>query len=385
MQLNEYQSKRQLARYGIPIPEGYLAHTPDAVFEIAERINTPVIVKAQVLAAGRDKAGGIRLAYTPEEARQHAEDILGMTIASLTVDHVLVEAAIAFRQEIYLGISVDRDAGKPVLLVTAQADNGVKKAVRSNPQIVMREMIDPFLGIRTHQITAAVSGINLPHQHWRTFADIATRLYHCFTKSDATSVELIPLIITEDSQLMALDAKLYVDTNALFRQPLFQHEVVPDDAQRIAQEVGVNYVPLAGDVACIANGAASAMVLMDMLDERYGISASAFIDICNRLDEDTLTDALSIALTNPNTKAILLHLFGARVPCNIIAESLLKAFQHLTLDTPIVVYFQGIGSNTARYTIAEAKVLNLRIASTLAEAVQKTQQVLREVQHDYSG
>ncbi|GAB4510555.1 MAG: ADP-forming succinate--CoA ligase subunit beta [Anaerolineae bacterium] len=391
MELQEYQSKFCLMEYGIPIPEGTVAQTPEEVYAIANRLERPVIIKAQVLAAGRDQSGGIKVAETPDQARELAEGILSLSINGLKVRKVLVEVVVAFEHEIYLAIDTDRALGKPVLLITSKSDLSVKRAVRSNPDIVLREPINPFLGIRAHQITGAISGINLPAQHWQKFTAITQALYKCYAERDATSAEIIPLVITTDEHLVALDAKVYIDDNALYRQEQFSTLQRYDDEtsdQATARAAGIDFVMLNGEVACIGNGAGLTMALMDMVaaaGKDQAVRPGAFIDVCDRLDVNTLSEAFLLGLGKPEIGVIAINIFSGVMNCEDVADNLLEAYRRTMPDIPVIIRLDGLGAAVGRQQLVDASGVNLFVAKTTAEIAQRAADFLSEKHYGYSG
>ncbi|MCA9906083.1 MAG: ADP-forming succinate--CoA ligase subunit beta, partial [Anaerolineae bacterium] len=305
MNLHEYQSKQRFGKFGVPIPHGKVATAPQEVYEIARELGGPVVVKSQVLVGGRGKAGGIKLAQNAEEAQQLAETILGMQIKGLTVRKVLVDPASKFVKEIYLGIVNDRAAGKPVMMASSEGGVEIEEVARTNPTAIIREQIDPFLGLRDYQARNLASGINLPREHWRAFVKIAQSLYACYLDSDAVLAEINPLVITADQQLLALDGKMSIDDNALFRHTDLAEMRDTDaepEAETQARAADISYVKLDGQIGCMVNGAGLAMTTMDMTKLFGGeeIGPANFLDIGGGAQADKVAAALRIILSDPN-------------------------------------------------------------------------------------
>lgn len=377
MNLHEYQSKDRFADYGIPVPQGKVADTPDEVFAIAQSMGSPVVVKSQVLVGGRGKAGGIKLAKTPEEARTHASQILGMSIKGHTVNRVLVDPAANIAQEIYLGITNDRAAAKPVLMASAEGGVEIEEVNRTNPEAIIREHIDPFMGLYNYQTVRVARGIDLPRQHWRAFSRIAHALYQCFVKSDAALAEINPLVITEEGELKALDGKMVIDDNALLRQPALaglRDSSAEPEAEIQAREAGISYVKLGGQIGCMVNGAGLAMTTMDitmLYGDADGIGPANFLDIGGGAKAETVATALRIILSDPNVKAVLFNIFGGITRGDEVAHGIIEAYNEVKPDVPMIIRLQGTNASEGRAIIDEANIANFITASTLTEAAQK--------------
>jgi len=375
--LHEYQSKRRFEEFGIPIPHGKLATTPLEARLIAEGLGGAVVVKAQVLTGGRGKAGGVRLARTPQEAEAFAGEILGMSIRGHTVRKVLIDPASAIKQEIYLGITNDRLARMPVIMGSAEGGMDIEQVNRVKPEAIIREHIDPLLGLRGYQINALAAGIELPYDLWRQFQRIAQGLYRCYSASDATLCEINPLVITQDGDLLALDGKMSIDDNSLFRHPdlaaLRDTEAEPPEETK-AREAGLNYVKLDGQIGCLVNGAGLAMATMDMTSiygEADGIGPANFLDIGGGADAEAVAAALRIILADPNVKAILLNIFGGITRADEVARGVIQAFSEFQTPIPKVVRLVGTNEELGRQLLEEANIPNMITATTLSEAAQK--------------
>ncbi len=374
MNLHEYQSKRRFEEFGVPIPHGEVAETPQQARQIAERLGRPVVVKAQVLIGGRGKAGGVKLAQTPAEAEAHAQAILGMDIRGHTVRKVLIDPASNIKQEIYLGITNDRAARKPLIMCSAEGGMDIEQVNRVKPEAIIREHIDPLLGLRDYQINALALGIELPYELWRSFTRLAHSLWRCYVASDATLAEINPLIITAEGELLAVDGKMSIDDNSLYRHPdlaaLRDTSAEPESETR-ARAADLSYVKLDGQIGCMVNGAGLAMATLDMTSiygEADGIGPANFLDIGGGADAETVAAALRIILADPDVKAILLNIFGGITRADEVARGVIQAFAEFNTNIPKVVRLVGTNEEEGRRLLAEAAIPNMTTAITLSEA-----------------
>jgi succinyl-CoA synthetase beta subunit len=372
--LHEYQSKIRFAEFGIPIPKGKVAPDPHSAYEIAKEIGGPVVIKAQVLTGGRGKAGGVKLAKNPEEAQQRADDILGMDIKGHKVLKVLIDPASEIKAEIYLGVTNDRAARKPVLMASAQGGMDIEEVNRVSPEKIIREHVDPFLGLRDYQIRNLAYGIELPRELWKQFMAIARNLYRAYIESDATLAEINPLIIDGSGNLLAVDGKMSIDDSALFRHPdlaEMRDTSAEPTAETQARAAGLNFIKLDGEIGCMVNGAGLAMATMDMT-KLFGGSPANFLDIGGGARAEEVTTALRIILSDPNVKAILFNIFGGITRCDEVAKGILAAMNEVKLTLPMVVRLVGTNEEEGRRLLNEANIPNMITASTLADAAQKS-------------
>ncbi len=384
MKLHEYQSKFRFAEYGIPIPRGKVATTPQEAFEITKEIGEPVVVKAQVLVGGRGKAGGIRLAMTPEEAEQHASAILGMEIKGLTVKKVLIDPAASIASELYLGVTTDRAARRTVVIASSEGGVDIEEVAASTPEKIVRLHVDPFLGLRDYQARDIANAIGLPRENWKEFVDIAKALYQCYLDNDASLAEINPLIITGEGNLLAIDGKMVIDDNALFRHPDLAEMRDTDEespAETQARQAGLSYVKLDGEIGCMVNGAGLAMATMDMT-KLFGGSPANFLDIGGGAQADKVAAALRIILSDPNVKVVLLNIFGGITRCDEVARGILTALEEVNTNVPMVVRLVGTNEEEGRAILADA---NLITASTLAEAARKAVEAARSTSVEREG
>jgi succinyl-CoA synthetase beta subunit len=379
VKLHEYQSKFRFAEYGIPIPQGKVASSPQEAFEIAKEIGGPVVVKAQVLVGGRGKAGGVRLAKTPQEAEQAAASILGMDIKGLTVKKVLIDPAADIQDEIYLGVTTDRAARRTVMMASAAGGVDIEEVAATTPEKIIRTHVDPFLGLLNHQARIIANGIGLPRASWNQFMQIAQSLYRCYLGSDATLAEINPLIVTGSGSLLAVDGKMVLDDNALFRHPNLAEMRDTDEeapAETQARQAGLSYVKLDGEIGCMVNGAGLAMATMDMT-KLFGGSPANFLDIGGGAQADKVAAALRIILADPNVKAILFNIFGGITRGDEVARGILQALEEVPTDLPMVARLVGTKEEEGRAILAEA---NMITANTLADAAQKAVEAVKNTQ-----
>lgn len=373
MNLHEYQTKEQFAKYGIPVPMGRTATTPEEAAEITKELGVAVI-KAQVLAGGRGKAGGVKVVKSPEEAREVAGKILGMEIKGLTVHRVLVDPGANIDKEIYLGIVNDRAAAKPVLIASSEGGVEIEIVAHENPDAIIREYIDPVLGLHPYQTMNVASGINLPREHWDAFSKIALNLWKVYLASDAILAEINPLVITKENTLIALDGKMVIDDNALSRHPdlvKLRDTTAEPEAETRAREAGISYVQLNGQIGCMVNGAGLAMATMDMVKlygEADGIGPANFLDIGGGAQAERVAAALRIILSDTNVKAVLFNIFGGITRGDEVARGLLTAYEEIKPDVPMVIRLVGTNAEQGLEIIKNSGIPNLTGASTLTEA-----------------
>jgi succinyl-CoA synthetase beta subunit len=370
MKLHEYQSKQIFAKYGIPIPKGRVAATAYEAKQVAEELGGRVVVKSQVLVGGRGKAGGIRLAKTPEEASAVASQILAMEIKGLRVRKVLVDEAANIGKEIYLGITNDRAARKPVMMASAAGGIDIEEVARETPEKIIKVHIDPLLGLRDYQARDIAAGIDLPRDHWRTFGQIAHGLWRAYLENDATLAEINPLVITSDNRLAALDGKMILDDNALFRHPELgeMRDLDVEAASEVeARKYGLSFIKLDGNIGCMVNGAGLAMTTMDII-KLYNGEPANFLDIGGGAGSDKVSAALRIILADPNVKAVLINIFGGITRGDEVARGILAALEVVKTNVPMVVRLVGTNAEEGSRLLSDAQ---METAETLAEAAKK--------------
>ncbi len=369
MKLHEYQAKRIFGKYGVPVPEGEVATTPEEARAIAERIGGPVVVKAQVLVGGRGKAGGVKLAKTPEEAEEKAREILGMDIKGLTVKKVLIDPAADIQDEIYLGMIIDRARQRVVMMASAEGGVEIEEVAATNPDAIKKVAVDPFLGMKGYQAIGMASALGLDKSQFRPFTKIATGLYNAFVASDAELAEINPLVVQGDGSLLAVDGKMVLDDNGLFRHPDLAEKRDLDEedpAETKAREAGLSYIKLDGEIGCMVNGAGLAMATMDIV-KHFGGAPANFLDIGGGADAAKVAAALEIILSDPHVKAVLVNIFGGITRCDEVAKGLLTAIEEVKPDVPFVIRLVGTNEEEGRALLADA---DFPTARTLADAAQ---------------
>ena len=369
MKLHEYQSKRVFAQYGVPIPNGEVATTPAQARAIAGKIGKPVVIKSQVLVGGRGKAGGIKLARTPDEAEEVAGHILGMDIKGLTVKQVLVDEAADIRSEIYLGAVLDRSARKVAIMASSEGGVEIEEVAAQTPEKIVTVHAHPLLGMQGFQARQLAYGIGLPKEHIAAFTRIALSLYQAFVESDASLAEINPLVINGDNQLQAVDGKILLDDSALPRQEQLAALRDPDEdspTEAEARESGLSYIDLDGEIGCMVNGAGLAMATMDII-KLYGGNPANFLDIGGGAGADKVLAALRIILRDTRVKAVLINIFGGITRCDEVANGIVEAINSLSVEVPIVVRMVGVNEDEGRQILAAS---NLPSADRLSEAVQ---------------
>jgi succinyl-CoA synthetase beta subunit len=333
-------------------------------------LGSRVVVKSQVLVGGRGKAGGIRLAKSADEAGELASQILAMEIKGLPVRKVLVDEAANIETEIYLGITNDRGARKPVMMASAAGGVEIEEVARLTPEKIVKVHIDPLLGLRDYQARDIAAGIDMPRDHWRLFGRIAKGLWQAYQECDATLAEINPLVITAENQLLAVDGKMLIDDNALFRQQRLAEMRdldVEAPSEIEARRYGLSFIKLDGSIGCMVNGAGLAMTTMDII-KLFGGEPANFLDIGGGASSERVAAALRIILADPNVKAVLYNIFGGITRCDEVARGILSALEEVKSDVPMVVRLVGTNAEQGRQILADADMIT---AETLAEAAKK--------------
>jgi succinyl-CoA synthetase beta subunit len=368
--LHEYQAKRIFAQYGVPIPRGDVAATPEEARVIAKELGGRVVVKSQVLTGGRGKAGGVKLAEDADQAEIAAGQILGMKIKNFTVRKVLIDRAADIQDEIYLAMLIDRTRRLPMMMASAAGGMDIEQVAAETPEKIIRVHIDPMIGLRPYQSTYAASAMGLPTSAWRQFHKVASSLYKAFRAVDASLAEINPLILTGDGKLMAVDGKLSIDDNAIFRQPeLAEMRDVDEEtpAEREARHNGLSYIQLDGNIGCMVNGAGLAMATMDVI-KLFGGQPANFLDIGGGATTESVTAALKIILSDKNVKAVLFNIFGGIVRGDEVATGIVEALEEVKTDVPMVVRLLGTNAEEGMRILSAA---NMQTATLLTEAAKK--------------
>lgn len=369
MKLQEFQARKILVRHGVPVPNGEVASTAKEARFIAEALRGPVVVKAQVLVGGRGKAGGVKLANNPRDAEQAALEILGMSIKGVTVRQVLVAQAVSIEQELYLGLTVDRRAKSVVVMASAEGGVEIEDVARETPDRIVKAYCHPTLGLSEYQVRELAVAIGLHKDLLRDFATIGQRLYDTMVGADASLIEINPLVVTS-GRLMALDAKIVLDDNALYRHKDLElmrdlGEEHPDETE--ARQEGLSFVKLEGNIGCVVNGAGLAMATMDLVKQQ-GKEPANFLDIGGGARAESVLAALRIISSDPEIKAVLFNIFGGITRCDEVAAGIVAARNELGLKLPVVVRLQGTNAEQATQILAGADII---AATSMEEATRK--------------
>jgi succinyl-CoA synthetase beta subunit len=370
MKIHEYQAKEIFAQGGIPVPPGKVATTVQEAVEIAEDIDRPVMVKAQVHVGGRGKAGGVKYAENVEAAKIWAQGILGMDIKGLKVKKILVTEAVDITSETYLGIILDRATKMAVIMISGAGGIDIEEVAAKTPEKIHKLAVDPRVGLRGYQARALAYNVFRDIKLVRQVSDIIMKLYDIFWKVDASLVEINPLITTPINQVIAIDAKINIDDNGLFRQKnvAAMRDLDAEDPSEVeAREAGLSFIKLDGNIGCIVNGAGLAMATMDLV-KHYGGDPANFLDIGGSSNPDKVLTAMRIILRDPNVKAILINIFGGITRCDDVATGIVSAFKELHPEVPVVTRLTGTNEAAASKILKSVK---LKSAPTLDEVVKK--------------
>ncbi|MFD1685867.1 ADP-forming succinate--CoA ligase subunit beta [Halobellus litoreus] len=378
MRLHEYQAKNVFADAGVPIPESHLATTVEEVVEAVSEIGYPAAIKAQVHVGGRGKAGGIKIATSEEEARQYADEILGMDLKGYTVEKVLVEAGVDFENELYVGITMDRGEGEPVAMVSTEGGVDIESVAEETPEAIAREHIDPAFGLHPYQARKAVYDAGIPKDVAGDVASILSTLYELYESKDASEIEINPVMITADREVVAADAVMNIDEDALFRQPdlaEMEEEAAEDDLEAKANEYGFDYVRLAGNVGIIGNGAGLVMTTLDLVDH-FGGQPANFLDIGGGAKAERVANALDMVFSDENVDAVVFNIFGGITRGDEVAKGINEALESFD-EIPKKVVVRLAGTNAEE----GMEILNtdlVDVEATLEDAVQRAVQNAQE-------
>lgn len=385
MKIHEYQAKAILGEFGVPVPRGRVASTPAEAAGIARELGGTVVVKAQIHAGGRGKGGGVKLAASPEEAERVASGILGMMLRThqtapegQRVARVLVEEGMEIRQELYLGIVIDRKVGLPVIMASSAGGVEIEEVARTRPDAIAKAHVDPATGIRGFHTRRLGFGLGLRGDQVKVAADVIGRLYSAFEQTDCSLAEINPLVVTGDGRLLALDAKMNFDDNALFRHPEIQALRDLDEESPLEVEASkhsLNYIKLDGTVGCMVNGAGLAMATMDIIKLAGGEPAN-FLDVGGGASAEQIENAFRILISDPHVKAVLINIFGGILRCDRLAEGVIKAVKTLGVTLPIVIRMEGTNVELGQQMLRESG-LNFIAAQGMKDAAAKAVQAAR--------
>jgi succinyl-CoA synthetase beta subunit len=370
MKIHEYQAREIFRDYGIPVPDGILCYTISEIENAARKLNCMVVVKAQVLAGGRGKAGGVKLARNVDEAIAAGKQILGMEIKGLTVEKVLVTPAADIEKEFYIGFTNDRNSKSVTLMASAEGGVEIEEVAKNTPEKIIKFPVNPLTGLLDYQARDIALQLFGNIRQAQKAASILTKLYKLYVETDSTLAEINPLILTPGGDVLAIDGKMNFDDNALYRQPRILAMREPDEAELqeiAAHEKGLTYIKLDGEIGCMVNGAGLAMATMDMI-KLYGGSPANFLDIGGSSNPQKVIDAMNILLGDKNVKAVMINIFGGITRCDDVAKGLIKALEVIMTDIPIVVRLSG---TNAKEGLALLKETGLPTVSSMSEAAQK--------------
>lgn len=379
MNIHEYQGKAVLRQYGVTVPQGEVAFSVEEAVQIAEKLGGKAVVKAQIHAGGRGKAGGVKVAKNLDEVRTYAEQILGMTLVThqtgpegKLVKRLLIEELSDIKKEYYVGVVVDRATGRVVMMASEEGGTEIEEVAAKTPEKIFKEVIDPAVGLQAFQARKLAYAINIPSELVNQAVKFMTSLYQAFVDKDCSIAEINPLVVTGDGKVIALDAKLNFDSNALFRHKdiLELRDLDEEDPKEIeASKYDLSYIALDGNIGCMVNGAGLAMATMDTIKYFGGLPAN-FLDVGGGATAEKVTAAFKIILSDPNVKGILVNIFGGIMKCDVIAEGVIEAAKEIGLDKPLVVRLEGTNVDLGKQKLNESG-LNIVAADSLADAAEK--------------
>ena len=380
MKIHEYQAKTILARPGVPVPRGEVTANSGEASDIAKRLGTSVVVvKAQIHAGGRGKGGGVKVAKSPDDAAKFAKDILGMTLVThqtgpegRVVGRILIEEGLEMQRELYLSLLLDRAAGKPVMMASAAGGMDIEEVAEKTPEKIVKVYIEPAVGLVPFEARQLGFAIGLDGAQVNKFVKLATALYDAFVATDASLVEINPLVVTAAGDLLALDAKMNFDDNALYRHPDVKElrDTSEEDPLEIeASKFNLNYIHLDGNIGCMVNGAGLAMATMDIIKLAGGEPAN-FLDVGGGANAEQIKNAFRILMADKNVKAVLINIFGGILRCDVLAQGVVAAAREMEIKVPLVVRLEGTNVDLGKKILAESG-LKIIPADDLADAAQK--------------
>ncbi len=387
MKIHEYQAKEILRKFDVAVPRGKVAFSVEEAVEAAKELKSKIsVVKAQIHAGGRGKGGGVKVAKGIKEVRKYAEEILGMQLVThqtgpegKKVNRLLIEEGINIAKELYVGITLDRVSSKNVLMVSTEGGVEIEKVAAETPELIIKETIDPAIGLQAYQARKLAFGLGLEGMQHKNCVKFLIALYRAYEMSDASLAEINPLVVTEEGDVIALDAKMNFDDNALYRHKdiLAFRDIDEEDALEIeASKYNLNYIKLDGNVGCMVNGAGLAMATMDIIKLSGGEPAN-FLDVGGTANKETVANGFKIILSDKNVKAILINIFGGIVRCDRVAQGVIDAVHEVGVKVPIVIRLEGTNAEEAAELLDKSK-LNFDVANSLQEAAEKVTKILLE-------
>lgn len=386
MKIHEYQAKEILRKFNVPVPRGFVADSPSQVVGFAKDLGSDVVVvKAQIHAGGRGKGGGVKLAKSPEEAKKLAGEILGMKLVThqtgpegKEVLKVLIEEGLPIKQELYIGVVIDRASESVVVMASNEGGVEIEVVAEKSPEKILKAFVDPSVGLTAYQARSLAFGIGLKGKEALSCAAFLLKLYKAFEATDASLAEINPLIVTEDGRIIALDAKVNFDDNALYRHPDFVElrDVSEEDPLEVeASKNDLNYIKLDGEVGCMVNGAGLAMATMDLV-KLAGSMPANFLDVGGAASVERVAAAFRILMSDKNVKAVLINIFGGIVRCDRVAGGVIEAMKQVKVDVPVVIRLRGTNSEEARKMLEESD-FDFLVADGLAEVAEKVIQAMK--------
>ncbi|WP_141500791.1 ADP-forming succinate--CoA ligase subunit beta [Paenibacillus luteus] len=380
MNIHEYQGKAVLKQYGVVVPEGKVAFSVDEAVEAAKALGTPVVVvKAQIHAGGRGKAGGVKVAKSIDEVRAYASEILGKVLVThqtgpegKEVKRLLIEQGCDIKKEYYIGVVLDRGTGRVVIMASEEGGTEIEEVAEHSPEKIFKEIVDPAVGLQAFQARKLAYAINIPNELVNKTVKFMISLYTAFVEKDASIAEINPLVVTGDGQVIALDAKLNFDSNALYRHKdiVELRDLEEEDAKEIeASKFDLSYIALDGNIGCLVNGAGLAMATMDII-KYYGGDPANFLDVGGGATAEKVTEAFKIILSDEKVKGIFVNIFGGIMRCDVIANGVVEAAKQVGLDRPLVVRLEGTNVDLGK-TILKESGLNIVAADSMADGAQK--------------
>ncbi|MEW6489273.1 MAG: ADP-forming succinate--CoA ligase subunit beta [Thermodesulfobacteriota bacterium] len=379
MNIHEFQAKQVLQKYGVPVPRGIVCSTPDEVEKAAGELGTPVVVKAQIHAGGRGKAGGVKVVKSPAEARAAAAGILGKKLVThqtgpqgKEVLKVYVEEGRDIARELYLGMVIDRATGLVTLMASTEGGMEIEEVAAKTPEKILKQAVDPAAGFQPFHARKLAYGLGLEGEALKNGQKFMAALYRAFLETDASMLEINPLVVTKQGDVLALDAKMNFDNNALYRHKelLELRDTTEEDPKELeASKFDLNYISLDGSIGCMVNGAGLAMATMDII-KLHGAAPANFLDVGGGASAEQVTNAFRLILSDPSVKAVLVNIFGGIMRCDTIAEGIIAAAKTVHLDRPLVVRLQGTNVDLGRKMLAESG-LPIITAETMTEAAEK--------------
>lgn len=380
MNVHEYQAKELLRSYGVPVPNGIAAFTVEEAVDASEQLSGPIkVVKAQIHAGGRGKAGGVKLAKSQEEVKEYATELLGKTLVThqtgpegKVVQRLLVEEGCAIDKEYYLGIVLDRVTGRVVIMGSSEGGMDIEEVAEATPEKIIKEVVDPAVGLQGFQARKLAFAMGVPVKLVNKFVGMVTKLYNFFVDKDCSIAEINPLVTTKDGEVLALDAKLNFDSNALYRHAdivALRDEAEEDPREVEASKSDLNYIALDGNIGCLVNGAGLAMATMDIIKHFSGDPAN-FLDVGGGATKEKVTEAFKLILSDENVKGIFVNIFGGIMKCDVIAEGIVAATKEVGLELPLVVRLEGTNVDAGKQILKDSG-LAITAATSMADGAEK--------------